>query len=258
MTATLEIAAATDSGVVRTHNEDCFATSSEYGFAVLADGMGGHNAGEVASHMAVDVIASGIEAAMRDLTRPLDRTRAEGLIAEHVAEANTRILEAGQQRSEYAGMGTTVVVALWHDTSVSVGHIGDSRMYRLRARELRQLTRDHSLAQEHIDRGTLSEDEARAAGIRSILTRTLGNAEHVTVELNTFESAEDDLYLLCSDGLTDMLTDEQICALLSFFSVELNQAVEQLIEHANEQGGIDNISVILVRQSSTLPRGSKR
>jgi PPM family protein phosphatase len=258
MTAALEIAAGTHSGVVRTHNEDCLATSSEYGFAVLADGMGGHNAGEVASRMAVDVIASGLEAAIRALARPVDRTRAENLISEHVADANTRILEAGQQRLDHAGMGTTVIVALWHETSVSVGHIGDSRMYRLRARELRQLTRDHSLAQEHIDRGTLSEDEARAAGIRSILTRTLGNAPHVAVELNTFDSAEDDLYLLCSDGLTDMLTDEQICAVLSFFGVELNQAVEQLIQHANEQGGIDNISVILVRQTSAVPRGTKR
>jgi protein phosphatase len=128
-------------------------------------------------------------------------------------------------------------------------------MYRMRARELEQLTHDHSLAQDHIDRGLLSPDEARTAPIRNVLTRTVGNASEVAADLKTFRVAVDDLYLLCSDGLTDMLTDEQIREALISFGTQIQQAAEQLIKQANQQGGVDNISVILVRVVTGTRKG---
>ena len=256
MMAALDMAAATHRGRLRLHNEDCVAADAAIGFAVLADGMGGHNAGEVASRMAVDVITSGIQAVIKKAAlHPGVST--ESVIANHISQANERIYEAGQARSEYSGMGTTVLVALWHDRSVSVGHVGDSRMYRLRARQLKQLTHDHSLAQEHVDLGLLSTEQARTAPIRSVLTRTVGNGSHVTAELNTFPVVADDLYLLCSDGLTDMLTDEQISEALTSFGTPIQKAADQLIAQANHHGGVDNVSVILVRILSKR-RGSQQ
>jgi serine/threonine protein phosphatase PrpC len=257
MTAALDIAAATHRGRLRLQNEDCVAADAAIGLAVLADGMGGHNAGEVASRMAVDVITAGIQASVKKAAGQHTRASAESLIANHISQANERIYEAGQVRGEYSGMGTTVVVAFWHERSVSVGHVGDSRMYRLRARELKQLTHDHSLAQEHVDLGLLSSEEARTAPIRSVLTRTVGNGPQVTAELNTFSVAADDLYLLCSDGLTDMLTDEQISEALISFGTTIQNAADQLIAQANHHGGVDNVSVILARILNGKRRGSQ-
>jgi serine/threonine protein phosphatase PrpC len=257
MTAALDIAAATHRGRLRLQNEDCVAADAAIGLAVLADGMGGHNAGEVASRMAVDVITAGIQASVKKAAGQHTRASAESLIANHISQANERIYEAGQARGEYSGMGTTVVVAFWHERSVSVGHVGDSRMYRLRARELKQLTHDHSLAQEHVDLGLLSSEEARTAPIRSVLTRTVGNGSQVTAELNTFPVAADDLYLLCSDGLTDMLTDEQISEALISFGTTIQNAADQLIAQANHHGGVDNVSVILARILNGKRRGSQ-
>jgi serine/threonine protein phosphatase PrpC len=257
MTAVLDMAAATHRGRLRLQNEDCVAADAAIGLAVLADGMGGHNAGEVASRMAVDVITAGIQASVKKAAGQHTRASAESLIANHISQANQRIYEAGQARGEYSGMGTTVVVAFWHERSVSVGHVGDSRMYRLRARELKQLTHDHSLAQEHVDLGLLSSEEARTAPIRSVLTRTVGNGSQVTAELNTFPVAADDLYLLCSDGLTDMLTDEQISEALISFGTTIQNAADQLIAQANHHGGVDNVSVILARILNGKRRGSQ-
>ena len=257
MTAALDMAAATHRGRLRLQNEDCVAADAAIGLAVLADGMGGHNAGEVASRMAVDVITAGIQASVKKAAGQHTRASAESLIANHISQANERIYEAGQARGEYSGMGTTVVVAFWHERSVSVGHVGDSRMYRLRARELKQLTHDHSLAQEHVDLGLLSSEEARTAPIRSVLTRTVGNGSQVTAELNTFPVAADDLYLLCSDGLTDMLTDEQISEALISFGTTIQNAADQLIAQANHHGGVDNVSVILARILNGKRRGSQ-
>ncbi|HUP90552.1 MAG TPA: Stp1/IreP family PP2C-type Ser/Thr phosphatase [Longimicrobiales bacterium] len=247
MTTPLDIVAATHCGRRRAHNEDCVAADETLGLAVLADGMGGHNAGEVASSMAVDVITSGIHAAIKEGAMQRLHKAAESLIAEHVSQANERIYEAARRHPEFAGMGTTVLVALWHDGSVSVGHVGDSRMYRLRAHSLEQLTHDHSLAQDQIDRGLLTPEAARTAPIRNVLTRTVGNAAEVHAELKTFRAAADDVYLLCSDGLTDMLTDEQITDALISFGARIQHAADELVKRANEHGGLDNISVILVR-----------
>ena len=247
MSASIEMAAVTHCGVLRARNEDCVAAHPLARLAVLADGMGGHNAGEVASRMAVDLISEGIAVATRGPHRRLDANSAEALITEHIAHANTRIYESSRRRGEYAGMGTTVVVALWHDAFVSVGHVGDSRLYRLRAGALQQLTRDHSLAQQHIDQGTLAREDARTAPIRNILTRAVGSDSQVSADLSTYGTCADDVYLLCSDGLTEMLTDERIVQVLAGLDAGLDPVADELVQRANERGGVDNISVILVR-----------
>jgi protein phosphatase len=247
VTATVDMAAATDRGRVRTHNEDCLAVEPRAGLAVVADGMGGHNAGEVASRMAVEIIVRGIEAAAAELHSPLQPRRAESLIAELIERANARINECGRSRRDYAGMGTTVVMGLWYGRQVTVGNVGDSRLYRLRAGRLEQLTRDHTLVQEQVELGWLTPDTARDSANRSILTRAVGSESRVPADLVTYETMRDDLYLLCSDGLTEMLTDSEIGEVLGRIESGIQDGAEELVRQANERGGVDNISVVLVR-----------
>ena len=246
MTASVEMAAATHQGRVRTHNEDSIAAEPGAGLAVVADGMGGHNAGEVASRMAVEVIVRGLHAES-EAGAPLQATRAESLIARVIDQANREIYERGEVSREYAGMGTTVVVGLWYDRSMSVGHVGDSRLYRLRGGRLEQLTRDHTVVQEQIELGWLTRDNARDAPNRSILTRAVGTDRDLVADLATYETRRDDIYLLCSDGLTEMLTDAEIADVLGPLQGRIQDAADGLVREANERGGIDNISVVLVR-----------
>jgi PPM family protein phosphatase len=253
-----EMAAATDRGRIRLHNEDCIAHNAAIGLAVLADGMGGHNAGEVASRIAVEVIASGIEGALVGSKPRRASASAASLISEFISQANERIYRKACTCRNLSGMGTTVVVALWHSGCVSVGHVGDSRLYRLRSHELEQLTHDHSLAQEHVDRGLMSLEEARVSSVRNVLTRTVGNAGYVVPELSTYAVAPHDLYLLCSDGLTDMLTDEQIAQVLHAFRGDIQRAAEALIDEANREGGVDNISLILARMPGVTVSGGDK
>lgn len=241
----LEMATATHPGRVRSQNEDCVVLDAQAGFAVLGDGMGGHNAGEVASRMAVDRVSSEISKS-RDETA-LDASRAEALIAGHVRSANTAVYQAALAQPAYEGMGTTLIVVLWHDGQMSVGHVGDSRLYRLRQSKLEQLTRDHSLVQEQLDRGAISRERARYAANRNVLTRAVGVDPEVEVETGSYATEPDDIYLLCSDGLSDMLTDSKICETLVSLHADIDSAARRLVQQANDNGGLDNISVILVR-----------
>ena len=243
--APLEFAALTHPGKVRQQNEDCIAADAAARLAVLADGMGGHNAGEVASRMAVEIITSNIGSERGDTA--LDSAGAEALIASHVIRANSTLLATARSDPQYEGMGTTLVVVLWHDEGVSYGNVGDSRLYLLRAGELRQLTRDHSIVQEQVERGTMSLAEARHAPHRNVLTRALGIDPFVEAEVRTAATEPGDLYLLCSDGLTDMLTDDEIRQALVADHDPLAAAAQRLVERANENGGLDNISVVLAR-----------
>ena len=238
--------AVTDRGRVRSHNEDCVGTHPEIGLAVLADGMGGHNAGEVASRMAVDVISHGM---LEDVGAgaPLTPERARELIGRHILAANARIHEAGAESPDRAGMGTTVVVALWHSEGLSVGHVGDSRLYRLRAGRLEQLTRDHTLVQLYVDSGVMTLAAARRAPIRSVLTRAVGTEPELDVDVETFDVAAGDVYLLCSDGLTEMVSDDVIESVLCAPDAQARAAADELVRRANENGGVDNVSVILAR-----------
>lgn len=254
MSPLLEVAAITHPGKARPHNEDCIAADARAGLAVLADGMGGHNAGEIASRMAVELVTARVA---EHLTReiPRDAAHAEALIAANVAIANSRLLEAAAMRTEYRGMGTTLVVAIWHGHGMTCAHVGDSRMYRLRNGVLHRLTRDHSIVQAQVDSGAITPEQARFAPNRNVLTRAVGIDPHVDAEVHTTAFQHGDLYLLCSDGLTDMLADDDIRHILAA-APDVNVAAERLVERANEHGGLDNISVIVVRVVGDDERGA--
>jgi protein phosphatase len=246
----LQFASKTDPGLVRAHNEDAIAISPECGLAILADGMGGYNAGEVASGIATAVLQESLEEQL--LKKALDsrfgrNRRLHQIISEAIAHTNVSIIEAARMEPSFSGMGTTLVVALFHHDKVTVAHVGDSRLYRLRQNELVQLTRDHSLLQEQIDAGILTEDEAKSSLNRNLITRALGIDHAVEVDLHDHTTQANDLYVLCSDGLSDMLNHQEIAEILTATKGNLNKVCWKLIESANEKGGQDNISVILVK-----------
>ena len=246
MSPSLEVAAVTHPGRVRAHNEDSIAADAHLGFAVLADGMGGHNAGEVASRMAVESISERLAVHCK-AGPPIDARRAETLIAEHAALANAELLEASRTNPEYDGMGTTLVAVLWHDEGVTFGHVGDSRLYMLRRGDLRQLTRDHSMVQEQLECGAITAEAARFAPNRNVLTRAVGIDPGTRADVHTHKVENGDLYLLCSDGLTDMVPDDELRETLVSCGSRIGAGAQRLVERANASGGLDNISVILVR-----------
>jgi serine/threonine protein phosphatase PrpC len=248
----LEFATATDPGMVRSHNEDSIATDPQIGLAVLADGMGGYNAGEVASGIAVAMLSTEMKQALADREPHVTNGSsgeplAVALIKENSAKANAAIFQTAKSQPQYAGMGTTLVVALFYDNRMTVGHIGDSRLYRLRKSEFEQVTRDHSLLQEQIDSGMISKEQARYSQNKNLVTRAVGIDPEVDTEIHTYEVAAGDIYLLCSDGLSDMVVDEDIQATLETLQANLPLAAKQLVQLANDNGGRDNVSVILVR-----------
>ena len=254
----LEIVLRTDTGRVREHNEDAVFANPHIGFVVLADGMGGYNAGEVASSMATTRLASELESALaarapHATDGPGGEAFAGQCLRDAVADANAAIFQAAQDEAGYAGMGTTLVAALFFDDRVAVAHVGDSRLYRLRDGTLSLLTHDHSLLQEQIDSGLLSAEEARHSLNRNLVTRALGVDPLVEVDLAEHLVLPDDLYLLCSDGLNDMVPDEEIALALQTLSGHLELAATQLVEMANDQGGRDNVSVILVKVRQAYP-----
>ena len=241
----LAIHGVTDVGLNRDHNEDSIGWDGELGLIILADGMGGHNAGEIASEMAVSAIRDALQDVLTPellATNVIDMTSA---VRESIIFANEEIHGAANERVECAGMGTTVVLLLFHNNQVTYANVGDSRIYRLRNAELKQITSDHSLVQEMVDNGYLSEEEALLSTSRNLITRALGISLEVEVDVVTDDYDLDDIYLMCSDGLTDLVSDEEIHKVL-LEADNLDNAAQELVELANEHGGSDNISVILV------------
>lgn len=239
------MAGLTDPGRVRVKNEDSIATWPEGGLAVLADGMGGHQAGEIASRIAVDVITRHF----MDVIARAKRTGASigtDAITESIALANRAILDTARTQPDYAGMGSTIVVAVFRDGRISVGHVGDSRLYRFRGGRLKQLTQDHSVVQELVSRGMYTPEEARQSVGKNLVTRALGVDPEVVVDVSEHEVQDADLYLLCSDGLNDVVTDTEIERILEQPQPTLDATVGILVSLANQRGGPDNISVILV------------
>ena len=243
-----DFAALTDTGRVRGNNEDALVVDAGRGLAVLADGMGGYAGGEVASGMAVALLQAqlgrrlaqaGPQAPLRAVLRAIQTS---------VDEANSAILQAGSANLQLQGMGTTVVLGVFAGRRAVVGHIGDSRCYRLRGAELTQLTRDHSMLRELVDAGHITEDQAQASPHRNLVTRALGIERAVEIEVHSHEVQAGDLYLLCSDGLTEMATDAQLVTLLTY-KRNLIETATLLVAFANENGGKDNISVVLARAS---------
>jgi protein phosphatase len=268
LAAALEFAVRTDPGRVRHANEDSLFVNPHQGLAILADGIGGHNAGEVASGMATTLLATGIEASLRKRPErsmtPLSlRSRARRAFARrclrsHIESTNAAIFAAGQSQSQYAGMGTTLLAVLFRDDRIAVAHVGDSRLYRLRGDDFVVMTRDHSLLQEQIDLGWITAEDARHADERHLLTRALGVDREVEVDISEHVVAVGDIYLLCSDGLNAMLDDDEICSTLRAPDGDLELAAAQLIEMARDRGGYDNVSVILVRVRSRFPAAKGR
>ncbi len=257
--SSLEMHAATDVGIKRSHNEDCVGVTPSHGIAVLADGMGGHNAGEVASAMAVDICTRYLKDKLPKV-KPAqvdDDTgfTGESLLArEAVSLANDAIYDAAQQKPECAGMGTTIVLALFYADRITAAHVGDSRMYRLRGDILTHVTEDHSLIQEQVRRGLLTAEDARNSSIKNLVTRALGVEPGVEPDIVEDIFQDGDIYLMCSDGLTDVVPDEAIRLTLTEYSRDLRKAASQLIQLANDAGGPDNISVILIRTPKSFQR----
>ena len=241
-----EFCARTDPGKVRGNNEDAVHFDPPTGVAVLADGMGGYAAGEVASGMATAFIVSELSRWLREVERKAMPREIQRALRICVENANTSIVRAASTNRQYAGMGTTVVVGVFHGNRLVLGHVGDSRCYRLRAGVLMQITRDHSLLQEQLDAGYITAEQAAVSVNKNLVTRALGVDEAVDLEVNDFKVESGDLYMMCSDGLSDMMDDEAIARLLGA-QQSLEQVAESLIDTANANGGRDNISVLLVK-----------
>jgi serine/threonine protein phosphatase PrpC len=261
----------TDVGLQRDHNEDSYAVLAEYDLFIVADGMGGHRAGDVASRLATDAIAEFFRStAQEDATWPFhfdtSLSEDENRLVTGIRVANRRIFERSIRSRDCAGMGTTVVGALYsrRKNRLFVGHVGDSRAYRVRAGVIKQLTRDHSLINDYIMAMPELTEEQRAELPKNVITRALGMQDSVSVDLVSDEPQVGDVYLLCSDGLSGMLTDEQIMGIVDSSS-EPSEVCRRLIAKANENGGEDNITALVIRfddnpptvERPTLPPDSK-
>ena len=258
----VEFVAQTDVGRVRDHNEDYVGCAEFLGIAILADGMGGLNAGEVASSMSVNLLIEdlvdyreGRTDPGSDLTAGKHRDESpDARILKHAIEkTNGAVYHRSQTQPQCRGMGTTIVAALFYNNRLAVGHIGDSRMYRFRGNTLEQVTKDHSFVQELIDQGLYTKEEARSSNRKNVVTRALGVGPSVEAEVQEFKVKSGDIYLMCSDGLTDMVPDADIEAELRKFNGNLAEVAGRLIDMANVSGGKDNVTVVLARAIKPFP-----
>ena len=249
---TFEFFEALDTGRARTNNEDSVALDEAVALAVLADGMGGYNAGEVASNMATSFIRSELGRWLREAGSSATDIEVRRAMDICVDNANRAIFNAANANPQYAGMGTTLVVAVFRELRLLVGHVGDSRAYRLRAGRLQQISRDHSLLQEQIDAGLITPEQAAFSANKNLVTRAVGVEDTVLLETHLHEVQPGDVVMMCSDGLSDMLDDTSIAQVLQMHE-SLPAAGAALIEAANDAGGKDNISLVLVRASGGSP-----
>ena len=243
----LTISASSEIGLVRKNNQDSYFTSPQNGLVVVADGMGGHNGGEIASEIAVTGISD--ELLQQQWENTSDEMEILLKLGESVEKANLLIRQKANLNAELTGMGTTVVAALFISSRVFLAHVGDSRIYRFRDNKLELMTRDHSLVQQLVDTGVFVDvKEAEAAGIGSnVLTRGLGIEDQVEVDVTDEQLQPGDQYLFCSDGLTAMVNDQDLEKLLIQYQKDMETAVERLVVGAMTAGGLDNITVVLAR-----------
>jgi len=254
----LQLVGQTDVGKVREHNEDTIAFDPDIGLLVLADGMGGYNAGEVASGIAVKTIVNLVrESVEREDMRVQDRetgmSRPSIILRDAIHRANKIIYQTARTQPQCEGMGTTVVSALFFDNRIAIAHVGDSRLYRMRGEKFEQVTMDHSLLQELVDRGFYSAEEAQRAANKNYVTRALGVEPNVEVEIQEVPVQKGDFYVLCSDGLSDMVEDDDIHLTISTFSANLDTVAKQLIQLSNDNGGRDNVSVVMAQVVEAFP-----
>ncbi|HXD40303.1 MAG TPA: Stp1/IreP family PP2C-type Ser/Thr phosphatase [Ramlibacter sp.] len=236
----------TDPGLARENNEDSVTVDEPTRLAVLADGMGGYNAGEIASGMATTFIKSELGRWLSQAGRHANSREVRRAMEICVDNANRSIFNAANSNPQYSGMGTTLVLGVFQDGRLMLGHIGDSRCYRLRGTEFQQITKDHSLLQEQMDAGLITAEQAATSSNKNLVTRALGVEDAVLLEVNEHRVEPGDIYLMCSDGLSDMVDDGGIARILAN-EVPLEQKVAQLIDTANANGGRDNISVLLAQ-----------
>ena len=244
--------ALSDAGLVRTNNEDSFALDEKSGVAVLADGMGGYNAGEVASGMATTFIKGELVRRLNSSAQPRSLEQIARDIESLTSRSNQLILNAATSDVQCIGMGTTVVTAVFQGDSLILGHVGDSRCYRQRQGLLTQITKDHSMLQEQVDAGVLTPEQAAVAPGKNLLTRALGVEDTVKVDVFRHVVEAGDIYLLCSDGLTDMLDLPDMARALAL-NAPLQGVASALVEQAKANGGRDNITVVLVQASGPAP-----
>ncbi len=238
----------TDPGLARDNNEDSVTFDALARLGILADGMGGYNAGEIASGMATTFIKSEMGRWLSQAGRHANAKEVRRAMEICVENANRSIFNAANSNPQYTGMGTTLVIGVFQDARVMLGHIGDSRCYRLRNGEFAQVTKDHSLLQEQIDAGLITPEQAATSMNKNLVTRALGVEDTVLLEVNEHAVEPGDIYLMCSDGLSDMVDDAGIAEILKA-PATLQQIAGQLIEAANAKGGRDNISVLLAQAS---------
>ena len=244
----LKIAGYTDTGLRREYNQDHIGFDQELGIAVLADGMGGHKAGEIAAHMAVKFVLDKLRKfVLQENSVSITGSQLLEFVSNTISSSNAEIYSAQEAEEAYKGMGTTIVATVVIGSQIYVGHVGDSRLYLYRNRTVQRLTKDHSLVQDLIDRGFYTEREARSASVDHVVTRALGTRPEVEVDANEEPLQAYDLLLLCSDGLTDMVSDWQIAEVIDENIADLEVATKKLIALANHYGGKDNISVILMQ-----------
>lgn len=248
----------THQGMVRDHNEDSIGTDEEIGLMVLADGMGGHKGGEVASALAVDTILSQLKKSLVEIKagKTDDKTgySLESMCIEQaIKTANSVIYQASKNNIQYEGMGTTVVVLLFYSNRCTIAHVGDSRLYRMRKDILQQMTRDHTLLQELVDKGFYTKHDAKKSMNKNLVTRAVGVNANVDVDLLEDIVLTDDIFILCSDGLTDMIEDSLLEDTVLNYREDLDKTAKELVNQANQHGGKDNISAMLARTIKPFP-----
>lgn len=244
----ISIARLSDIGQMRDRNEDAVASDLTTGLIMVADGMGGYKAGEIASEMAILIVTTELAELMQGqqlLKQKVSMLSVTRMLKHAVALANMLIYKTSQEYAACSGMGTTFVLGVFTDNKIIVGHIGDSRMYRLRENMLEQLTEDHSLLQEQINAGLMTKEQAKASNDGHLVTRALGTDAEVQLDINEHEAKVGDMYLLCSDGLTDLVEDEEIRNTMINANGNISLVAKNLVRLANKYGGADNISVVI-------------
>jgi protein phosphatase len=256
----IEVAAATDLGNIRQYNEDSIAMDPELGVVAVADGMGGHRAGEVASTLAAQAVLAGLRQRLDQLGSGADQHSSLLAVEESINQANLAIWGAAQVDGGLLGMGTTLALALFHDNRIVIGHVGDSRVYRLRGGKLQLMTRDDSLLRDQVDAGLISLADAGESHNRSLVTQALGVAERVAAHVGQVDARPGDIVLVCSDGLSDLLEDADIELILQELGANLPLAAQLLVQAAKDNGGYDNITAIVARVTKPFPaaRGWQR
>lgn len=248
----LEFVGFTDKGMVRPNNEDAVFTDLDTGLVVTADGMGGYKAGEIASRIAVEIIQKFVTSGLGEVRKrhgisDSGYSHASMLLRNAIMRANEVIHDTAKIQPQCEGMGTTVAAALFYNNRITIAHVGDSRIYRLRRGHFEQLTADHSLLQELVARGFYTLEEARRSLNKNLVTRALGIEPMVQVDLQEDVAAPGDIYLFCTDGLHDMVMEPDIHLTVDTFSDNLETAARQLVKLANDNGGRDNVSVVLAK-----------